>query len=154
MGFDDIADGSSPNVLAEPPITLVTMALVAHHRGELASVGRLNQSPGLPQVMAKGFLTKHVLAELDRPRRSRSMVMVGSRHENRIDLPRHRVEHPSVITKAPRLGPGFRGFLGSRTQTAIIHINNCHQSLPESGRQACLAAAAAADHGGGQFGIG
>jgi hypothetical protein len=61
--------------------------------------GRLGQGTGLPEAVAEGLLAEDMPAKLDSPQGSRRVVMVGRRHEDRIDLLVHRfVIWPDLVT--------------------------------------------------------
>lgn len=53
--FNHITDGPCPKVLAEPPVALATMALVAHLRDDLGLPGGLRQGPHSLMSCTRGF---------------------------------------------------------------------------------------------------
>src|ERR1039458_1205415 len=62
MRFQHVPDGPGPDILAEQPITLLAVALVAHHGRHLVLPGSLRERPRLEHVMAQRLLTIDVLA--------------------------------------------------------------------------------------------
>src|ERR1017187_7680324 len=66
MRLQHVPDGPRPNVFAEQPITLLAVALVAHHGSDLVFPGGLRERPRLEHIMAQRLLTIDVLAKLNR----------------------------------------------------------------------------------------
>src|ERR1035441_3233471 len=66
MRLQHIPDSPRPNVFAEQPITLLAVALVAHHGGDLVPPGSLRERPRLEHIMAQRLLTINVIAVLNR----------------------------------------------------------------------------------------
>ena len=97
MHFGHLADLAGPDHLGALPGPLVGIALVAHLRGDLVLVGRLQHLARFPDGAGERLLHVDVLAALHAPHGRGGVHEIGNRDDDGVDVIGLFVEHLAEI---------------------------------------------------------
>ena len=156
----DVADSTTPNVLAKPADPFGAMSLVAQLSRHLVLLLGRHEPPHLLNAVGHWLFQIHALAQAHGHCRSEGMMVVGRGDKYRVDVFVHRVEHPSVVEKRldarqfqvrTLLADPFHA-LG---HVLVVHVDQRDQLLGDGrGDATDQALVCGADHNGAQLRVG
>src|SRR6185437_13319301 len=127
------------DVLAQQPVALSTVALVAHLCRYFVLAGGLGELASLVEAVRHRLLHEDVLAQLDGTDGGGRVVVIRRRDQDRVDLLVTVIEHLAVVVEDLRL-LDLGGYpLDRFAEPFIVHVHQRHEPLTR--RQAGVARA-------------